>query len=79
MVTREFFRRWGEYRRLICELNSYSDAELAELGMARSASAPDGFRCGIRQPAGRFEEVVPKPSPAGERRGHVQRPPSHRG
>ena len=43
MVTREFFRRWGEYRQLIRELKSYSDVELAELGMVRSACARTAF------------------------------------
>ena len=43
MVTREFFRRWGEYRQLMRELKSYSDVELAELGMVRSACARTAF------------------------------------
>jgi uncharacterized protein YjiS (DUF1127 family) len=48
MVTRGFFGRWAEYRQLSCELQSYSDVELAELGMARSASAQTAFDAGFR-------------------------------
>src|SRR4029077_17956549 len=50
MVIREFFRRWGEYRQLIRELKSYSDVELAELGMVRSACAPTAFDAAFGSP-----------------------------
>jgi uncharacterized protein YjiS (DUF1127 family) len=52
MVTREFFRRWGEYRQLIRELKSYSDVELAELGMVRSACARTAFDAAFGSPLG---------------------------
>ena len=50
MVTREFFRRWGEYRQLMRELKSYSDVELAELGMVRSACARTAFDAAFGSP-----------------------------
>jgi uncharacterized protein YjiS (DUF1127 family) len=40
MKVREFIRRLADLRRLIRELTSYSDTELAELGIAR----PDVLR-----------------------------------
>ena len=42
MVTRGFFRRWAEYRQLR-ERKSYSDLELAAVGIARSARAGTAF------------------------------------
>ena len=50
MVTREFFRRWGEYRQLMRELKSYSDVELAELGMVRSACGWTAFDAAFGSP-----------------------------
>ena len=50
MVTKEFFRRWGEYRQLSRELKSYSDVELAELGMVRSACARTAFDAAFGSP-----------------------------
>ena len=38
-----FFRRWAEYRQLVCELKCYSDLELAELGMVQAACARTAF------------------------------------
>ena len=43
MVIRELSRRWGECRQLTRELKSYSDAELAELGLTRSACVRVAF------------------------------------
>jgi uncharacterized protein YjiS (DUF1127 family) len=50
MAIREFFRRWGECRQLIRELKSYSDAELAELGIVRSACARIAFDASFGSP-----------------------------
>ena len=50
MATGEFFRRWGEYRQLTRELNTYSDTELAELGVARSSCARIAFNAAFRSP-----------------------------
>jgi hypothetical protein len=47
MVTRGFFSCWAEHRQLIGELKSYSDAELAELGMVRSACARTAFNAAL--------------------------------
>ena len=44
MKVREFIRRLGDFRQLTRELASYSDAELADLGIAR----PDILRIAIR-------------------------------
>jgi uncharacterized protein YjiS (DUF1127 family) len=38
-----FFGRWSEYRQLVRELKSYSDLELAELGMVQAACARTAF------------------------------------
>src|SRR5262249_25691713 len=46
----KFFSHWGEYRQLIRELNSYSDAELAELGVVRSACARIAFDAAFNAP-----------------------------
>ena len=48
MVTQGFFGRWTEYRQLSCELHSYSDVELAELGMVRSECAQTAFDAAFR-------------------------------
>lgn len=63
MVTREFFRRWREYRQLLRELKSYSDVELAELGLVRSACARTAFDAAFGEPIGsaalgRFMQVT---------------------
>jgi uncharacterized protein YjiS (DUF1127 family) len=50
MSTGEFFRRWREYRQLTRELKSYSDAELAELGMVRSSRARIAFDAAFGSP-----------------------------
>src|SRR5947208_1776465 len=50
MVTRKFFCRCGEYRQLTRELKSYSDVELAELGLARSACARTAFDAAFGSP-----------------------------
>jgi uncharacterized protein YjiS (DUF1127 family) len=52
MVTRGFFRRWAEYRQLIRELKSYSDVELLELGVVRSACAQTAFDATFRSAFG---------------------------
>jgi uncharacterized protein YjiS (DUF1127 family) len=44
MNVREFIRRLGDFRQLTRELTSYSDAELADLGIAR----PDVLRVAMR-------------------------------
>jgi hypothetical protein len=43
MRVREVFRQWGEYRQLMRELKSYSDVELAELGIVRTSCARTAF------------------------------------
>lgn len=43
MIIREFFRCWGQYRQLMRELKSYTDVELAELGIVRSACVRVAF------------------------------------
>ena len=58
MVTREFFRRWGEYRQLLRELKSYSDVELAELGMVRTACARTAFDAAFGSPLDDLRRVV---------------------
>ena len=52
MATRGFFRRWAEYGLLSCELKSYPDVELAELGMVRSARAQTAFDVAFRSALG---------------------------
>ena len=59
MVTRRISSvAGGEYRQLMRELKSYSDVELAELGMVRSACARTAFDAAFRQPVGGLAEVV---------------------
>ena len=57
MNVREFIRRLGDFRQLTRELTSYSDAELAELGIAR----PDVPRIAMR---GAFAEAKPSTASA---------------
>ena len=52
MATRGFFRRWAEYGLLSYELKSYSDVELAELGVVRSAGAQTAFDAAFRSAFG---------------------------
>ena len=52
MATRGFFRRWAEYGLLSYELKSYSDVELAELGVVRSACAQTAFDAAFRNAFG---------------------------
>ena len=52
MNVREFIRRLGDFRQLTRELTSYSDAELADLGIAR----PDVPRIAMR---GAFAKAKP--------------------
>src|SRR5262245_51959008 len=50
MVAGKFLRRWREYRQLVRELKSYSDVELAELGLVRSACARTAFLAAFGKP-----------------------------
>jgi uncharacterized protein YjiS (DUF1127 family) len=68
MVTREFFRRWREYRQLLCELKSYSDVELAELGMLRSACWRTAFDAAFGSPLEELRKWLRSPG-ARARRG----------
>jgi uncharacterized protein YjiS (DUF1127 family) len=52
MNVREFIRRLGDFRQLTRELTSYSDEELADLGIAR----PDVPRIAMR---GAFAKATP--------------------
>jgi uncharacterized protein YjiS (DUF1127 family) len=52
MATRGFFRRRAEYRQLSCELKSYPDVELAELGVVRSACPQTAFDAAFRSAFG---------------------------
>jgi uncharacterized protein YjiS (DUF1127 family) len=52
MTTRAFFLRWAEYRQPIGELKRYSDVELAEPGMVRSACAQTAVDAAFRSPFG---------------------------
>ena len=68
MVTREFFRRWGEYRQLLRELKSYSDVELAELGMVRTACARTAFDAAFGSPLEDLRRWLRSPGARARRR-----------
>ena len=67
MVTREFFRRWGEYRQLLRELKSYSDVELADLGMVRFACARTAFDAAFGSPLEELRRWLRSPGARGRR------------